>query len=73
MLNPEITPETEETLYNDAQNIYSTYLDPDSADFLNLPMYISNGMKQSNRASLYNITIDSSHKTNQLFIFSQKF
>lgn len=47
MLNPEITPEIEETLYTDAQYIYTTYLDPESADFLNLPMYISQGMKQS--------------------------
>lgn len=47
MLNPEMTPETEESLYNDALNIYSTYLDSESADFLNLPGYISQGMKQS--------------------------
>ncbi|OXU20981.1 hypothetical protein TSAR_003479 [Trichomalopsis sarcophagae] len=47
MLNPEITPEIEETLYIDAQNIYTTYLDPESADFLNLPIYISQGMKQN--------------------------
>lgn len=47
MLNPDMTQEIEETLYNDARNIYTTYLDPESADFLNLPMYISQGMKQS--------------------------
>lgn len=47
MLNPEITPEIEETLYADAQNIYSTYLDPESTDFLNLPTHISQGMKES--------------------------
>ena len=48
MLDPEIKPENEEALYNDAMNIYATYLDPESVDFLNLPMYISQGMKQSN-------------------------
>lgn len=47
MLDPEITPANEETLYADALNIYSTYLDPESTDYLNLPSYISEGMKQS--------------------------
>ncbi|XP_058798225.1 sorting nexin-14-like [Phymastichus coffea] len=46
MLNPEMTLMTEETLYNDAKKIYSIYLDPESIDFLNLPMYISQGMKE---------------------------
>jgi hypothetical protein len=49
MLNPEMTPAIEETLYIDAKNIYCTYLDPESVDFLNLPIYISQGMKQSNK------------------------
>ncbi|XP_014206596.1 sorting nexin-14-like [Copidosoma floridanum] len=46
MLNPEITPELEKTLYADARSIYSTYLDSESPDFLNLPMYIAQGMKE---------------------------
>lgn len=53
MLNPEMTPETEESLYNDALNIYSTYLDSESADYLNLPDYISQGMKQSNKERFF--------------------
>ncbi|CAD6221169.1 GSCOCG00005067001-RA-CDS [Cotesia congregata] len=32
MLNPEMTEEIEENLYLDAQNIYSTYLDPTGSD-----------------------------------------
>lgn len=53
MLNPEMTPTTEETLYNDAKKIYTTYLDPESIDFLNLPMYISQGMKESKYRYFY--------------------
>lgn len=49
MLNPDMTPEIEETLYTDALNIYMTYLDARSPDHLNLPLYISQGMKQSNK------------------------
>lgn len=47
MLNPEITSTIEETLYVDALNIYSTYLDPDGSDYLYLPAHISQGMHES--------------------------
>ncbi|XP_012271513.1 sorting nexin-14 isoform X2 [Orussus abietinus] len=45
MLNPEMTPDIEESLYIDAQNIYSTYLNPEAPDYLHLPLYISKGME----------------------------
>lgn len=53
MLNPEMTPEIEETLYSDALNIYTTYLDPQSPDHLNLPAYISQGMEQSKQIFVF--------------------
>ncbi|KAL7288116.1 sorting nexin-14-like isoform X2 [Trichogramma pretiosum] len=46
LLNPDMKPEMEETLHAEALKIYSTYLDPEGPDFLNLPIYISQGMKQ---------------------------
>ncbi|XP_015608100.1 sorting nexin-14 isoform X2 [Cephus cinctus] len=46
MLNPEMSPETEENLFIDAQNLYSTYLNPEGPDYLHLPLHISMGMRQ---------------------------
>ncbi|XP_008560799.1 sorting nexin-14 [Microplitis demolitor] len=46
MLNPEITREIEENLYLDAQNIYSTYLDPNSSEYIHLPWHITLGLQQ---------------------------
>ncbi|XP_034949183.1 sorting nexin-14-like [Chelonus insularis] len=46
MLNPEMTKEMEENLFIDAQNIYSTYLDPEGSEYVYLPWHISQGMQQ---------------------------
>ncbi|KAK0097139.1 hypothetical protein PV326_003144 [Microctonus aethiopoides] len=46
MLNPDMTKEIEINLYTDAQSIYSTYLDPESSEYLNLPWHISAGMQE---------------------------
>lgn len=41
-----MSPEAEEDLYVDVQNMYSTFLDPDSPEYLHLPQHISVGIKQ---------------------------
>ncbi|KAJ8681663.1 hypothetical protein QAD02_017455 [Eretmocerus hayati] len=46
LLDPEMSVEAEQALYNDAKSIYSSYMDPESSDFLNLPINICEGMKQ---------------------------
>lgn len=46
MLNPEMTRENEENLFIDAQNIYSTYLDPLSSEYVHLPWHICQGMQE---------------------------
>lgn len=47
MLNPEMTPEAEEALYVDVQNMYGMYLDSEGPEYLHLPRHISSGIKQS--------------------------
>lgn len=48
LLNPDITLETEANLYAAAQNIYSSYLTPDTPNYLHLPLHISKGLEKSN-------------------------
>ncbi|CAG5101242.1 Similar to snx14: Sorting nexin-14 (Danio rerio) [Cotesia congregata] len=41
-----MTEEIEENLYLDAQNIYSTYLDPTGSEYIHLPWHITQGLQQ---------------------------
>lgn len=47
MLNPEISVEAEKTLYNDAMNIYTTYLDPNGPECIRIPLSITQGIEES--------------------------
>ncbi|XP_048505459.1 sorting nexin-14-like isoform X2 [Athalia rosae] len=46
MLNPDMTVETEENLYTAAQSLYSSYLIPNSPNYLYLPLHISKGLQK---------------------------
>ena len=46
-MDPDITQEIEQVLYADAQNIYNSYLDPESPDYVHLPLHVTEGMRQS--------------------------
>lgn len=47
MLNPDITSEIENALYDEVRNIYSSYLDTDSPDYVHLSQHVSEGIKNS--------------------------
>lgn len=47
MLNPEMSANAEENLYMNVRNMYVTYLNPDSPEYLYLPLHISKGIQQS--------------------------
>lgn len=50
MLNPDMSEKAESSLYTDIQNMYSTYLDPNGPEYLNLPEDISIGIRRSKSA-----------------------
>lgn len=47
MLNPEMPPSAEKSLYIDVRNLYTVYLDPDGPEYLYLPLHITQGIRQS--------------------------
>lgn len=47
IMNPEMTQDAEKVLHADAQSMYDSYLDPESPDYVHLPLHVSEGMRQS--------------------------
>lgn len=46
MLSPDMSVETEENLYAAAQSLYSSYLIPETPNYLHLPLHISKGLQK---------------------------